>query len=118
MTAVLMPREGAIRDSRFVCNRPAPRYTPHPRLGCDQPHGRQPCRYNAYVTTRTRPGITVRRFTSNAEAERHDAEYWRRLRPDDRVRLAWQLSLEQWELLGRKPDEPGLCRSVASVHRR
>jgi hypothetical protein len=67
------------------------------------------------VTDRTRPGVTVRRFASNAEADRHDAEFWRQMRPDDRVRLAWRLSVEQWQLLGRMPDEPGLCR--ARVHR-
>jgi hypothetical protein len=66
----------------------------------------------------SRRQITVRRFASNAEADRHDAEYWRQLTPDERVLLAWQLSVEQWELLGRKADEPGLCRSVASVRRR
>ena len=69
--------------------------------------------YNSGVTDRPRPGITTRRFASNAEADLHDAEYWRRLSPRDRVVLAWQLSVEQWQLLGRMPDEPGLCRSVA-----
>ena len=32
----------------------------------------------------------------------------------DRVRRSWQPSVERWQLLGR-PDEPGLCRSVARV---
>jgi hypothetical protein len=70
------------------------------------------------MTEHSRPGVTVRRFASHAEAEQHDAEYWRRLPPDERVLLAWRLSVEQWELLGREADEPGLCRSVAHVHRR
>lgn len=70
------------------------------------------------MTERFRPGVTVRRFASNAEAEQHDAEYWRRVPPAERVLLAWRLSVEQWELLGREADEPGLCRSVARVHRR
>jgi hypothetical protein len=65
-----------------------------------------------------RPGITARRFSSNAEADRHDAEFWRAMPPHERVLLAWRLSVEQWALLGRAPDEPGLCRSVASVRRR
>jgi len=56
--------------------------------------------------------------TSNAEADRHDAEFWQRLDPGARVLYAWQLSVEQWALLGRTPDEPGLCRSVARLHRR
>jgi hypothetical protein len=65
-----------------------------------------------------RPGITARRFASNAEADRHDAEFWRQVPPHERVLLAWQLSVEQWQLIGRAPDEPGLCRSVASVRGR
>jgi hypothetical protein len=65
-----------------------------------------------------RHGVTVRRFASNAEADRHDADYWRALSPHERVLQAWRLSVEQWQLLGRSPDEPGLCRSVASIRRR
>jgi hypothetical protein len=75
-------------------------------------------RYTATVTDRTRPGVTVRRFASNAEADRHDAEFWRQLPADERVALVWRLSVEQWALLGRQPDEPGLCRSVARIRRR
>jgi hypothetical protein len=70
------------------------------------------------VTDRTRRGISARRFSSNAEADRHDAEFWRRMTPGERVLLAWRLSVEQWQLLGRAPDEPRLSRSVARVHRR
>jgi hypothetical protein len=65
-----------------------------------------------------RPGITTRRFSSHAEADRHDAEFWNAIPPHERVLLVWRLSVEQWQLLGRAPDEPGLCRSVASVRRR
>jgi hypothetical protein len=61
--------------------------------------------------------MIVRRFASNAEADRHDAEFWRAMDPDERVQFAWRLSVEQWELLGRNPDEPGLCRSVARLQR-
>jgi hypothetical protein len=61
--------------------------------------------------------ITVRKFASNAEADRHEAEFWHALPADERVLLAWRLSAEQWELMGRKADEPGLCRSVARLHR-
>lgn len=70
------------------------------------------------MTERSRPGVTVRRFASHAEAAQHDAEYWRALPAEERVLLTWRLSVEQWELLGREADEPGLCRSVARVHRR
>jgi hypothetical protein len=69
------------------------------------------------VTDRTRDGLTVRRFASHAEADQHDLEFWKQIPAGDRVRLVWQLSVEQWQLLGRKPDEPGLCRSVARVRR-
>jgi hypothetical protein len=62
--------------------------------------------------------ITVRKFASNAEADRHDAEFWQAMPAHERVLLAWRLSAEQWELMGRKTDEPGLCRSVARLHRR
>src|SRR4026209_110564 len=54
-----------------------------------------------------RPGITARRFPSNAEADRHDAEFCRQIPPHERVLLAWRLSVEQWQLRGRAPDEPG-----------
>jgi hypothetical protein len=70
------------------------------------------------VADRTRPDVTARQFPSNSEADRHDAEFWRRIPAHERVLLAWQLSVEQWQLVGRAPDEPGLCRSVASVRRR
>jgi hypothetical protein len=70
------------------------------------------------MTDHVRPGATARRFASNAEADQHDAEYWRQIPPAERVRLAWRLSVEQWELAGRLPDEPRLCRSVASVRGR
>jgi hypothetical protein len=62
--------------------------------------------------------IVTRRFASNAEADRHDREFWLQMSPQQRVMRVWQLSVEQWGLLGRAPDEPGLCRSVASVRRR
>ena len=74
-------------------------------------------RYTSTVPPVTRANMTVRRFGSNAEADRHDAAYWRGIAPHERVLFAWRLSVEQWELLGRKPDEPGLCRSVARLLR-
>lgn len=61
--------------------------------------------------------ITVRRYASAAEADRHDVEFWMQMSPAERVLQAWRLSQEQWRL-ARLPDESGLCRSVASVHRR
>ena len=60
--------------------------------------------------------MTTRRFESNAEADRHDQEFWSRMTPSERVLHAWRLSVEQWQLAG-SPHEPGLCRSVARVIR-
>ncbi|MGQ0733088.1 MAG: hypothetical protein ACT4QD_05450 [Acidobacteriota bacterium] len=65
-----------------------------------------------------RPGATARRFPSNTDADRHDAEFWRQVPPHERVLQVWRLSVEQWQLLGRAPDEPGLCRTVASLRGR
>jgi hypothetical protein len=61
--------------------------------------------------------ITVRKFASNAEADRHEAEFWHAMPAHERVLLAWRLSAEQWQLIGRKADEPGLCRSAARLQR-
>ena len=70
-------------------------------------------------STRTRArSMTVRRFATSAEADRHDLEYWHQLTPADRVVQVWRLSQELWQLRGELPDEPGLCRSVARVRRR
>ena len=68
--------------------------------------------------TAPRHRITVRRFASSAEADRHDLEYWLQIPDTERVLLAWRLSHELWQLHGDPPHEPGLCRSVASVRRR
>ena len=78
-------------------------------------------RYNHRVTDPARHGsrvITGRRLPSNADADRHDAEFWGQLPAEQRVLLAWQLSVEQSQMLGRGPYEPGLCRFVASIRRR
>lgn len=64
-----------------------------------------------------RPGVTARVFGSFSEHDRADAEYWAGMSADVRVMQAWKLSLEQWQLQGHPPHEPGLCRSVAIVRR-
>lgn len=71
---------------------------------------------DAAAERRTR--IRIRRFESLAEADRHDLEFWMQLSAADRVLLVWQLSEELWKWRGDQPDEPGLSRSVARVHRR
>ena len=60
--------------------------------------------------------ITARRYASAADAERHDLEFWMQIPDAERVLQVWRLSQEQWRL-SRLPDESGLCRSVARLHR-
>jgi hypothetical protein len=62
-------------------------------------------------------GVTVRRFESAEEADRHDVEFWLSLSPDERLTQVWRLSADIWRWRGEFRDEPGLCRSVASVRR-
>jgi hypothetical protein len=62
--------------------------------------------------------ITVRRFASSAEADRHDLEFWLQMPEAERVLHAWRLSQELLQLRGNPPDEPRLHRSVESVRRR
>jgi len=61
--------------------------------------------------------VMVRRFDSSRDADRHDLEYWRQIPDQERVLLVWTLSQEQWRLRGEPSREPGLCRSVARIHR-
>jgi hypothetical protein len=64
-----------------------------------------------------RERMTLSRFQSAAEADRHDLAFWMQIPEAERVLRVWELTLEQWRL-GNLPDESGLCRSVASVRRR
>ena len=55
----------------------------------------------------TRAGrIGVRRYTSAAEADRHDLEFWMQMPDAERILLVWRLSQELWRLRGDLPDEP------------
>jgi hypothetical protein len=62
--------------------------------------------------------MTVRRYPSSRAADADDLAYWRQMSDAERVLQTWRLSVELWRLKGELPDEPGLCRSVARVHRR
>jgi hypothetical protein len=62
--------------------------------------------------------LTTRRFASSAEADRHDLEFWLQIPERERVLQVWRLSQELWRLRGELRDEPGLCRSIARIHRR
>jgi hypothetical protein len=59
----------------------------------------------------------VRRFASAEEADRHEIDDWLALDPAERLLQVWRLSVDLWRLRGEWRDEPGLCRSVASVRR-
>jgi hypothetical protein len=61
---------------------------------------------------------TVKIYASTAEHAQDDAAFWLTIPPAERVLEVWRLSEELWRLRGDFPDEPGLCRSVASVRRR
>jgi hypothetical protein len=67
------------------------------------------------VERRTR--MRVRVYRSLEEHDREDAAFWAGVPAAERVLEVWRLSEEQWRLRGEFPDEPGLCRSVARIHR-
>jgi hypothetical protein len=64
-----------------------------------------------------RARMRVRVYPSFQAHDRDDAAYWAALPLDLRVAQVWMLSKEQWRLRGEGPDESGLCRSVARLHR-
>lgn len=53
-----------------------------------------------------RSRISVRRYSSAEEADRHDVEFWRQLSDAERVLQVWRLSQEMWALRGESPHEP------------
>jgi hypothetical protein len=61
--------------------------------------------------------MQVRIYRSQEAHDRDDPAYWMALPVDVRILQVWRLSEEQWRMRGEFPDEPGLCRSVARVHR-
>ena len=61
--------------------------------------------------------VTVRKARLGAEDERLDREFWAQIPRDERAELAWQLTLELYELKQWDSGEPGLCRSIACVVR-
>ena len=68
-------------------------------------------------TMNGRAAVTVQRFASAAEADRHDLEFWLQIPEAERVLRVWTLSQELWRLKGELRHEPGLCRSVARIRR-
>ena len=61
--------------------------------------------------------MKVRIYRSHEAHDRDHPAYWAALPVDVRILQVWRLSEEQWRMRGEFPDEPGLCRSVARVHR-
>lgn len=62
--------------------------------------------------------MTVQRFASSAEADRHDLAYWQAIPAEDRIELVWQLSLEQWRSQPANhtnPDVTGLSRAFIAA---
>ena len=62
--------------------------------------------------------MTIRRYESSAEADRHDGEFWASIPVAERLLYVWALSEQQWQLAGHPAYEPGLHRSVTRLHRR
>jgi hypothetical protein len=62
--------------------------------------------------------IEIRKARQGPEEAALDRAYWAALTPEQRIELVWELTVEQWRMRGWDPDEPGLCRSVAVLHRR
>jgi hypothetical protein len=80
-----------------------------PSLSCDN-HT-----MNAASARRTR--MQVRVYPTLAAHDRDDPAYWAALPVAQRVLQVWTLSEVQYRLRGEFPDESGLPRSVARVHR-
>ena len=110
-----LPAQGARRPMTFGGRVAAPQVHADPRSPASAFH------YNTGVATsesgRRVRRITVRKFASAAEADRHDLEYWHSIPAPERLLQVWRLSVDLWRWRGEFRDEPGLCRSVASVRR-
>jgi hypothetical protein len=65
-----------------------------------------------------RRAMTVRKTTLELLDDSFDVEFWDSISHDERFAEAWRLSEELWQLSGKDPLEPGLCRSTARVVRR
>jgi hypothetical protein len=61
--------------------------------------------------------MQVRVYRSLLEHGQDDAGYWAALPVSERVLQVWKLSEAQWRLRGEFPDESGLPRSTARIHR-
>jgi hypothetical protein len=62
--------------------------------------------------------MQVRVYSSLAAHDRDEAAFWMALPVAQRVLQVWKLSEAQYRLRGELPNESGLPRSTARVHRR
>ena len=69
------------------------------------------------AATARRERMQVRVYASLAEHGRDDAGFWAAMPVAERVLQVWKLSEAQWRLRGEFPDESGLPRSTARIHR-
>jgi hypothetical protein len=67
--------------------------------------------------TTPRRDITVRRFTSHAEADEADRAYWLQLSPAERVALVWPLTIQAWQFKDPTFRESRLRRDVVRLVR-
>ena len=67
--------------------------------------------------TERRNRMRVRLYPSLAAHDDEDAQFWAALPVEERVLQVWKLSEAQWRLRGEFPDESGLPRSTARLHR-
>ena len=74
--------------------------------------------YTVSTPAERRNRIQVRVYATLAEHDADDAAYWAALPVEQRVLQVWKLSEAQYRLRGELPDESGLPRSIARVHRR
>jgi hypothetical protein len=61
--------------------------------------------------------MQVRVYASLRDHDRDDAGFWLAVPVGERVLQVWKLSEAQWRLRGEFPDESGLPRSTARLHR-
>ena len=69
------------------------------------------------TVTERRSRMQVRVYPSLTAHDQDDARFWAALPVEERVLQVWKLSEAQWRLRGEFPDESGLPRSIARVHR-
>lgn len=60
---------------------------------------------------------TVRKFNSFEELKDEEYRYWESVSPEERIRAAWELSIEQYRQKGVEPDGQGLRRTLVRFNR-